>query len=47
MLLGLIIVLRFLALVIPILLAVAFLTLLERKLLGVIQRRRGPNVVGI
>jgi NADH:ubiquinone oxidoreductase subunit H len=33
--------------VIPILLLVALFTLLERKILGAIQRRRGPNVVGI
>jgi NADH:ubiquinone oxidoreductase subunit H len=32
---------------VPILLLVALFTLLERKLLGAIQRRRGPNVVGI
>lgn len=32
--------------IIPILLSVAFLTLLERKILALIQRRRGPNVVG-
>ena len=33
--------------VIPILLMVAFLTLLERKILAGVQRRRGPNLVGI
>lgn len=32
--------------IIPILLAVAFLTLLERKVLGYIQLRKGPNIVG-
>nr|WJQ22154.1 NADH dehydrogenase subunit 1 [Gadopsis marmoratus] len=35
-----------LALIIPILLAVAFLTLLERKMLGYMQMRKGPNIVG-
>nr|YP_009057119.1 NADH dehydrogenase subunit 1 [Passalites nemorivagus]AEP21637.1 NADH dehydrogenase subunit 1 [Passalites nemorivagus] len=33
-------------LIIPILLAVAFLTLVERKILGYMQFRKGPNVVG-
>lgn len=32
--------------IIPLLIAVAFLTLFERKVLGAMQRRRGPNVVG-
>nr|YP_009236587.1 NADH dehydrogenase subunit 1 [Nebrius ferrugineus]AMJ16523.1 NADH dehydrogenase subunit 1 [Nebrius ferrugineus] len=35
-----------LAYIIPILLATAFLTLIERKLLGYMQFRKGPNVVG-
>lgn len=32
--------------IIPILLAVAFFTLLERKTLGYIQLRKGPNIIG-
>jgi len=33
--------------ILPILLAVAFFTVFERKILAAMQRRRGPNVVGI
>ena len=32
--------------IIPILIAVAFLTLVERKILSYIQARKGPNIVG-
>nr|YP_008144649.1 NADH dehydrogenase subunit 1 [Heterodontus zebra]AGN92057.1 NADH dehydrogenase subunit 1 [Heterodontus zebra] len=35
-----------LAYIIPVLLATAFLTLVERKILGYMQFRKGPNVVG-
>src|ERR1700760_3952671 len=39
--------LKALPIILPILLAVAFFTVLERKVLAAMQRRRGPNVVGI
>lgn len=35
-----------LALLVPVLLAVAYLTLVERKVLAAMQMRKGPNVVG-
>jgi NADH-quinone oxidoreductase subunit H len=38
--------LSFLAIVLPILIAVAYLTLAERKIMGGMQQRYGPNVVG-
>jgi NADH-quinone oxidoreductase subunit H len=38
---------KFLVIVIPILIAIAYFTLVERKVLGAIQRRRGPNVIGL
>nr|YP_010574459.1 NADH dehydrogenase subunit 1 [Chaetodipus penicillatus]UZH94553.1 NADH dehydrogenase subunit 1 [Chaetodipus penicillatus] len=37
---------NYIMLTVPILLAMAFLTLLERKFLGYMQLRKGPNVVG-
>ena len=33
--------------IIPVLICIAFFTLLERKVIGAIQRRKGPNVIGI
>lgn len=39
-------ILNFLALVLPLLISVAFLTVAERKILAAIQKRKGPNVVG-
>jgi NADH:ubiquinone oxidoreductase subunit H len=39
--------LKNLPILLPILLSVAFFTVLERKVLASMQRRRGPNVVGI
>lgn len=41
-----IIILKVLSIIIPVLIAVAFFTVAERKIMGAIQRRRGPNVVG-
>lgn len=38
---------RILIVVVPLLIAVAYATLVERKVIGAIQKRRGPNVVGI
>ncbi|WP_028794900.1 NADH-quinone oxidoreductase subunit NuoH [Thalassobaculum salexigens] len=43
---GAIIVAQIMALVVPLLVAVAYLTFFERKVIGAIQLRKGPNVVG-
>lgn len=42
----LITVLKILSIVVPLLIAVAYFTIAERKIMGAIQRRRGPNVIG-
>jgi NADH-quinone oxidoreductase subunit H len=42
----LVIIIKTLAIIVPVLIAVAFFTVAERKIMGAIQRRRGPNVVG-
>jgi len=42
-----IVIIKLLPIVLPIILSVALFTLFERKILAGIQRRRGPNVVGI
>jgi NADH:ubiquinone oxidoreductase subunit H len=38
---------KILAITVPLLLAIAFLTLAERKVMASMQRRKGPNVVGV
>ena len=39
-------VLKIFSIILPVLISVALLVYLERKVLGAIQLRRGPNVVG-
>jgi NADH:ubiquinone oxidoreductase subunit H len=34
------------SIVIPLLISVAYFTIAERKIMGAIQRRKGPNVIG-
>lgn len=38
---------KILGLVLPLLISVAYLTLLERKVIAAMQQRKGPNVVGV
>ena len=40
-------ILKILFLILPLLISIAYFTLVERKILSSIQRRKGPNVVGI
>ena len=37
---------KILSIVLPLLISVAYFTLAERKIMGAMQRRKGPNVVG-
>ena len=46
MIFMLITVLKILSIVVPLLISVAYFTIAERKIMGAIQRRRGPNVIG-
>lgn len=39
-------ILKILAIVVPLLISVAYFTIAERKIMGIIQRRKGPNVIG-
>ena len=38
--------LKILAIIVPLLISVAYFTIAERKIMGIIQRRKGPNVIG-
>ena len=38
--------LKILSIVVPLLISVAYFTIAERKIMGAVQRRRGPNVIG-
>lgn len=40
------IILKIIIIIVPLLISVAYFTIAERKLMGIIQRRRGPNVIG-
>jgi NADH-quinone oxidoreductase subunit H len=39
--------LELLVVIVPLLISVAYFTLAERKIMGAMQRRKGPNVIGI
>jgi NADH-quinone oxidoreductase subunit H len=39
-------ILKILSIIVPLLISVAYFTIAERKIMGAMQRRRGPNVVG-
>jgi NADH:ubiquinone oxidoreductase subunit H len=39
--------LELLVVIVPLLISVAYFTLAERKIMGAMQRRKGPNVIGV
>jgi NADH-quinone oxidoreductase subunit H len=39
-------ILKILTIIVPLLISVAYFTIAERKIMGIIQRRKGPNVIG-
>ena len=47
MLNPLILIIEYLFIILPVLIGVAYMTLVEREILASIQRRKGPNVVGV
>lgn len=40
-------IIKFLVIIVPVLISIAYLTLAERKVIGYMQARKGPNVVGV
>lgn len=40
------IILKILSIVVPLLISVAYFTIAERKIMGAVQRRKGPNIIG-
>lgn len=43
----LLLILKFFTIVLPLVVAVAYMTLAERKVMAAMQRRKGPNIVGV
>jgi len=39
-------IIKILVIIVPLLIAIAYFTIAERKIMGIIQRRKGPNVIG-
>lgn len=38
---------KIISVILPLLIAIAYMTLAERKVMAAIQRRKGPNIVGL